>query len=89
MFQFCDGYKAFLDKAKTEREYVKEAVLLAEKSGYENLDKIIAEELPLTTGDKIYRVVKNKAIVFAIIGKNQWKTGQECLGRILTRRGWI
>jgi len=80
VFQFCDGYKAFLDKAKTEREYVKEAVLLAEKSGYVNLDKIIADELTLTQGGKVYRVVKNKAIVFAVIGKKSMEKGTRMLG---------
>jgi aspartyl aminopeptidase len=80
VFQFCDEYKVFLDKAKTEREYVKEAVLLAEKSGYENLDKIIADELPLTPGDKVYRVIKNKAVVFAVIGKKPLEKGTRMLG---------
>lgn len=80
VFQFCEGYKDFLNKAKTEREYVKESVLLAEKAGFVNLDKIIADELELTPGDKVYRVIKNKAIVFAVIGKKPLEKGTRMLG---------
>ena len=32
--EYCEGYKAFLDDAKTEREAVKVAVSLAEKVGF-------------------------------------------------------
>ena len=31
---FCEGYKSFLNAAKTERECVREAVKLAEKAGF-------------------------------------------------------
>ena len=31
---YCEGYKAFLDKAKTEREAVKAAVDMAKANGF-------------------------------------------------------
>ena len=34
MFSYAEEYKSFLDKAKTEREAVREGVALAEKAGY-------------------------------------------------------
>ena len=35
---FCEGYKAFLNAGKTERECVKAAVELLEKAGYREFD---------------------------------------------------
>ena len=32
--KFCEGYKAFLDAAKTEREAVDTTVAMLEKNGY-------------------------------------------------------
>ena len=69
IFSYCDDYKAYLDIGKTERQCVKETIKRAEKLGYENLDKIIDEDLPLTAGDKVYRNIKDKAVLLAIIGK--------------------
>lgn len=36
IFDYCEGYKRFLDNGKTEREAVAETVALAEKAGYKN-----------------------------------------------------
>ncbi|MBQ1984773.1 MAG: aminopeptidase, partial [Clostridia bacterium] len=36
--EFCEGYKAFLDAAKTERESVDFAVEAAEKNGFVEYD---------------------------------------------------
>ena len=36
--KYCEGYKAFLDKARTERLFVKEAVALAEANGCVEFD---------------------------------------------------
>ena len=33
-FKYCEGYKEFLNKGKTERECVKEAVKMLKKAGY-------------------------------------------------------
>lgn len=43
IFQYCEGYKKFLDNGKTERETVAETVRMIEKEGYK----------PYTLGDKI------------------------------------
>ena len=34
-FAYCEGYKEFLNAAKTEREFVREAVLRLKEAGYE------------------------------------------------------
>jgi len=68
---FCDGYKAFLDHSKTEREAVKETVAMAEKNGF----------VPYETGkhykagDRVYKVNREKAIVLTVIGKESADKG--------------
>ena len=37
---FCEGYKTFLDNAKTERDAVKYSVKMAEENGITNLEII-------------------------------------------------
>ncbi|MDR1467428.1 MAG: aminopeptidase [Oscillospiraceae bacterium] len=68
---FCQEYKHFLDKGKTEREVVKESLVLSEKFGFKKFD----HNINYKAGDKIYHVNKNKDIVFAVIGKNKTKNG--------------
>ncbi|RPJ42196.1 MAG: aminopeptidase, partial [Deltaproteobacteria bacterium] len=38
-FRFAEGYKSFLDQAKTEREAVQEIVRLAREAGFQELSK--------------------------------------------------
>jgi aspartyl aminopeptidase len=79
VFSFAEQYKTFLDKAKTEREFVREAVLLCESKGFRNIDTL-TEDHPLVPGDKVYRVVKNKLIMMAVIGTNPMTDGTRMLG---------
>ncbi|MGL5963248.1 MAG: aminopeptidase [Fusobacteriaceae bacterium] len=65
IFEFSEGYKKFLDLGKTEREFISQAVKLAETKGYRDAEKIEK----LKTGDKIYYVNRGKNLVLAIIGK--------------------
>ena len=41
IFDFCEGYKSFMSKCKTERECINEAITLAEKEGYKNIEDVI------------------------------------------------
>lgn len=63
--KFCEGYKDFMDKAKTEREAVIYAAELLEKKGFVEY----APDMKLNAGDKIYRINRGKAIIAAVIGK--------------------
>lgn len=63
--KFCEGYKDFMDKAKTEREAVIYAVELLEKKGFAEY----TPDMKLSAGDKIYRVNRGKAVIAAVIGK--------------------
>ena len=64
MFDYAEGYKAFLDAAKTEREACAEAVRLAKKAGFTEFkfgDK-------LSAGDKKYFINRGKSVVVFRVG---------------------
>ena len=68
---FCEGYKSFLDAAKTEREAVKTTVQMAQEAGFTEFD-------PAKTyapGDKVYYNNREKALILAVIGKEGCKNG--------------
>ena len=77
LFVFNDDYRAFLDRAKTEREFVTEAVALAEEYGYRDLRTI---EGPLECGDKVYAVNRGKNLCLFLIGEEPVSAGLNILG---------
>ncbi len=68
---FCEGYKAFLDAGKTERECVKAAVELLEKSGYAPIDF----GKKYHPGDKVYFVNRGKALIATTFGQKPVREG--------------
>lgn len=69
--EFSEGYKAFLDAAKTERESVDFAVEAAEKNGFVEYDP----KQKYQPGDKIYYNNRGKALCLAVIGTEGCKNG--------------
>lgn len=61
---YCNGYKAYLDAGKTERECVTEAVRQAEEAGFVPFDP----NAKLKAGDKVYLNNRGKALILAVIG---------------------
>lgn len=68
---FCEDYKTFLDKGKTEREAVKITKALAEENGFVPFEA----GKKYNTGDKVYYINRNKAIILAVIGERSVKDG--------------
>ncbi len=69
-FEYCEGYKDFIDNAKTEREAVEYSKNMAESNGF----------MPLSTcdvisGEKIYYVNNNKSAFYARIGSGSLENG--------------
>lgn len=64
-FDFCEGYKAYLDTAKTERESVAEAVKLAKKNKFTEFKR----GKKYKPGDKFYYVNRGKAVILGVMGK--------------------
>ena len=60
-----EGYKKFLDDAKTEREAVKAAIALAEEQGFVPYVRV----WPLKAGDKVYCSNRGKSLLLAVIGE--------------------
>ena len=65
MQKYCEGYKAYLDAAKTEREAVATAIALAEQKGF--VPFVIGKQY--NAGDKVYFNNRGKTVAFAVIGK--------------------
>ncbi len=73
-------YRCFLDGGKTERECVSEAAAMAEKAGFADLDRLIAENRPLKAGDRVYRKWMGKSFMAFIVGKKPAEKGMNILG---------
>lgn len=76
----CANYKAFLDKGKTERECVVEAVKQARAHGYFDLEDAMKQGRTLKAGDKVYHVCMDKTIALYHIGKAPIENGMNILG---------
>ena len=73
MDAYCDGYKAFLDKGKTERLCAAETIRLAEEKGY----KPYVRGMEVKSGDKVYLCNRGKAVMLAHIGKKSLAEGTQ------------
>ncbi len=69
--KFCEGYKEFLSKNKTERKFVKGCADRAEKEGFKPLNAF----KKLLAGDRFYMVNKGKVIALGKIGKKSLDSG--------------
>ncbi len=76
MCGLCDQYRAFLDKGKTERECVKESVLMAQAAGFVNLDTVDL----VKPGDRVYKINRDKNIFMAVIGTEDIRRGVNIAG---------
>ena len=76
IFNFAKDYMNFLNKAKTEREFIVEATKMAQENGY----KDIAEFEKLQPGDKIYFINRGKSMYLAIIGTENIENGVHIIG---------
>ena len=68
---YAEGYKAFMDAAKTEREAVIETIRMARAAGFVPLERGKA----LKAGDKVYRINRGKALMLAVIGNQPLEAG--------------
>ena len=62
---FAEQYITFLNNAKTERESVKEIEKIIKKKGFKEISKFRT----LKPNDKVYKIIRNKSIYTAVIGK--------------------
>ncbi len=69
--EYCEGYKKFLDLAKTEREAAKKAISMAEEKGFTEFVRGKTYE----AGDKVYFNNRGKTVAFAVIGSESVESG--------------
>lgn len=75
---FCENYKAFMNTAKTEREFIRESVALAKKNKFLNIDEL--GDKKLKPGDRVYRVIRDKLLLLAVIGQKPAEEGTRIVG---------
>lgn len=76
IFNLSKKYMDFLNVAKTEREFIKQAKKMADENGY----KDIMEFETLKPGDKIYFINRGKSMYLALIGENTIEEGLHIIG---------
>lgn len=80
VFAFNADYMDCITKAKTERLFAKEAIVLAQAKGYRDLKDVIEKNETLKPGDKIYMNQMNKSLVLMNIGTEPLEKGMNILG---------
>lgn len=68
---FCEGYKEFLNRAKTEREAVLEVISQAEKEGYEEFSR----EKEYRAGSRLFFNNRGKDAILVTIGHESLSEG--------------
>lgn len=69
--EFCEGYKKFLDNAKTEREAAAYSEELLKAAGY----RPFVPGMALKAGDKVYQINRGKCVLAATIGTKSLAEG--------------
>ena len=75
---FAAGYKKFIDLGKTEREFNREAITLLKKKGFTDIEELDLKKL--SPGTKIFKNIRGKAVICAVIGEKPIKNGLNILG---------
>ena len=70
-YAYCEGYKQFLNTARTEREAVKAAIELAEEAGFVPYEY----GMTLQPGAKVYYSNRGKALMLAVMGREPLSAG--------------
>ena len=74
------AYRHFLDNGKTERECVNQIIEAAEKAGYVDLKKAVAEGKAVKPGDRLYYNQMGKSALLFIIGQKPLAQGLNIVG---------
>lgn len=80
IFEYCEGYKAYISDCKTERECTTESIRMAKAYGYRDLEEVIQNNETLKEGDKVYANNMGKGLALFLIGKEPMVNGMNILG---------
>ena len=76
MEEYCRGYMDYLNTSRTEREAVSNAIRAAEECGFIPYER----GMELKPGAKVYRCNRGKALLLAVIGKEDLSHGAVIAG---------
>ncbi len=76
IFRFSDEYIDFLNKSKTEREFVVSAKTVLDQNGYRDIKDVET----LSAGDRVYSVNRDKSMYIAVIGNRKLEEGLNLVG---------
>lgn len=68
---YCEGYKSYLDAARTEREAVREAIAVAESAGFSEYKP----GMELKPGTRLWYSNRGKSLILAVMGKKPMSEG--------------
>jgi len=74
------GYRAFLDKGKTERECAFQAIEMAKELGYTSLLDAVKAGKKVQPGDKLYLTQMDKAVMLFHVGRQPLEKGLNIVG---------
>jgi len=76
VFAFAEEYKAFIHRARTELQFVTEAIAFAEANGFQPL----TDSTRLRPGTRIYEVNRDRTISLIVIGDEPLQNGFQVIG---------
>lgn len=76
IFAFAEDYKTFLDKSKTEREFISNTIKALEDKGF----KLFDSSKKYKKGDRVYFVNRGKNLACFVIGSKKLTDGMRILG---------
>ncbi len=76
VYNYSQNYMNFLNKAKTEREFIAEAKKEADSRGFRDISQFES----LNPGDKVYYINRDKSMYLAIIGNETIENGINIVG---------
>ncbi|MDR2630807.1 MAG: aminopeptidase [Spirochaetaceae bacterium] len=78
--EFAEGYKTFLDRGKTEREFVGQCLDILRREGFVDIETLLQGEGKLFPGAKVYQNIRGKSLVCAVIGRRPLGEGLNIVG---------
>ena len=76
IFKFSDEYIDFLNRSKTEREFVASAKEILDANGFKNIEEVGQ----LSAGDRVYYINRGKSMYIAVIGNKKLEDGLNLVG---------
>ncbi len=80
MEAFCEEYKEYMSKSKTERECVTNILAEAESAGYEDINAVAGQGRTVAPGSRLYVNNRGKMLMLVQLGKGTFREGMNILG---------